>query len=53
MILVDFKYVIEALKLRYNSILFVYFDLSPLNSVLNWKRLHAKTCRFVSNTYDV
>lgn len=44
MILVDFKYIIEALKLRYNSLfLFVYFELSPLNSVLNQKKLHAKT----------
>ena len=43
MILVDFKYIIEALKLRYNSLfLFVYFELSPLNSVLNQKKLHAK-----------
>lgn len=32
MILIDFTLMIEALRLRYNSLLaFVYFDLSPLN----------------------
>lgn len=43
-ILMNFKSIIEALKLRYNSLLkFVSFDLSPLSSILNEKRLYVKT----------
>ena len=34
--LMNFKSIIEALKLRYNSVLkFISFDLSPLSSILN------------------
>lgn len=55
MILIHFKSILEALKLRCNSLflLFVYFVLSPLTCILNWKRLHTKTRCILFISYDV